>query len=62
VNAVAPTSSVAEELHCTAVMLVGTETELDVAGFGMVKAPFGIVWMWEPKEAFHEVARWYAST
>jgi hypothetical protein len=33
-----------------------------MAGFGVVKAPSGDVWAWEPKEAFHEVARRYAST
>ncbi|MFD0855672.1 hypothetical protein ACFQ07_25750, partial [Actinomadura adrarensis] len=36
--------------------------DLDMAGFGVVKAPAGAPWTWEPKEAFHEVARRYAST
>jgi hypothetical protein len=36
--------------------------ELDMAGFGVVKAPSGDVWAWEPKGAFHGVARRYVST
>ncbi|WP_188194167.1 hypothetical protein [Nonomuraea sp. SYSU D8015] len=36
--------------------------DLDMAGFGVVKAPADDIWAWEPKEAFHEVARRYAST
>jgi hypothetical protein len=35
--------------------------DLDMAGFGVVKVNADDVWTWEPKEAFHEVARRYAS-
>ncbi|WP_127937926.1 hypothetical protein [Nonomuraea polychroma] len=36
--------------------------DLDMAGFGVVKVPAADIWTWEPKEAFHEVARRYTST
>lgn len=34
--------------------------DLDMAGFGVVKVHADDVWTWEPKAAFHEVARRYA--
>jgi hypothetical protein len=33
-----------------------------MAGFGVVKVPADDIWAWKPKEAFHEVARRYASS
>lgn len=35
--------------------------DLDMAGFGVVKVPADAPDTWEPKEAFHEVARRYAA-
>jgi hypothetical protein len=35
--------------------------DLDMAGFGVVKVDPDAVWTWEPKEAFHEVARRYVA-
>jgi hypothetical protein len=34
--------------------------DLDKAGFGIVKIPDDVPYRWEPKEAFHEVARRYS--
>jgi hypothetical protein len=35
--------------------------DLDMAGFGVVKVSADDPWRWEPKEAFHEVARRYGA-